>query len=132
MTDKLEAVDFYSGHKDTLKYLGTAWVEDGSPEGLRARQRFTDESLPEDEIYVEADYLAAVEQIMARADNSTNGSKEWPHPYRNSIKTPWSYRFQAGTVLIYQGGYLVQTVLCNGSREPYQYFPNLGTRAVAR
>lgn len=126
MSDQLEAVDFYSGHKETLRYLGTVWVPDGSPEGLRARQRFTDESTPEGELFVEADYLAAVAQLMESISTTTNGSTEWPHPYRNSIKTPWSYRFQANTVLIYQGGYLVATLLCNGSREPYQYFPNLG------
>lgn len=121
MTEKLEAVDFYSGHKDTLAYLGTIWVEDGSPDGLRARQRFTDESLPEEELYVEADYLAAVEQLKS----ATASADAWPHAHRNSIKTPWAYRFQAGAVQVYQGGYLVQTFYCNGGREPYQYFPNM-------
>lgn len=128
MTEQLEAVDFYSGHKETLTYLGTIWVPDGSPEGLQVRQRFTDEQLPEDELFVEADYLTAVQQLLERAETSTNGSTHWPHQYRNSIKTPWSYRFQANSVLVYQGGYLVQTFLCNGSREPYPYFPNLGAR----
>lgn len=126
MTEKLEAVDFYSGHKETLSYLGTLWVPDGSPEGLSARQRFTDESLTDRRYFAEADYLAAVEQLMESTDRSTNGSKHWPHKYVSSIDTPWTYRFQAASVLVYQGGYLVQTLLCNGSREPYQYFPNLG------
>lgn len=129
MTEQqLEAVDFYSGHKDTLTYLGTIWVEDGSPEGLQARQRFTDESTPEGELYVEADYLAAVAQLKERA--GVRADDRWPHAYRNSIRTPWSYRFQSNTVLVYQGGYLVQTFLCNGGREPYQYFPNLGGKKV--
>lgn len=131
MTEKLEAVDFYSGHKETLAYMGTIWVKDGSPEGLQARQRFTDESLPGDELYVEADYLAAVEQLGV-STLAVKASETWPHAYRNSLKTPWSYRFQAGAVQVYQGGYLVQTFYCNGGREPYQYFPNLGTAAVAR
>ena len=60
-----EAVDFYSGHKETLAYLGTIWVPDGSPEGIRARQRFSDESLPEGELFTGSDFLAAVEQLMA-------------------------------------------------------------------
>lgn len=122
MTEKLEAVDFYSGHKETLAYLGTIWLADGSPVGVQAMQRFTDEALPDGELYVEADYLTAVAQLM----ESNESAKEWPHAHRNSLKTEWAYRFQAGTVLVYQGGYLVQTLLCNGSREPYQYFPNLG------
>lgn len=126
MSEQLEAVDFYSGHKSTLEYLGTIWVPDGSPEGLQARQRFTDEQLPEHELFVEADYRAAVEQLMSQADTSTNGSPMWPHQYRNSINTPWSYRYHTGTVFVMQGGHVVQTFLCNGSREPYQYFPNLG------
>jgi len=128
MTGKLEAVDFYSGHKDTLKYLGTIWVADGSPDGLQARQRFTDEATPEEELYVEADYLAAVEQLK----ESNAAADGWPHAHRNSIKTPWSYRFQTGAVQVYQGGYLVQTFYCNGSREPYQYFPNMLAEGVAR
>jgi len=131
MTGKLEAVDFYSGHKDTLKYLGTIWVADGSPDGLQARQRFTDEATPEDELYVEADYLAAVEQLLTRPD-LPQSTKAWPHAHRNSIKTPWSYRFQTGAVQVYQGGYLVQTFYCNGSREPYQYFPNMLAEGVVR
>jgi hypothetical protein len=131
VSKQLEAVDFYSGHKETLRYLGTIWVEDGSPDGLRARQRFTDESTPEGELYVEADYLTAVAHLLEDAERSTNGSDKWPHPYRNSIKTPWTYRYQTGAVQVYQGGYLVFTIYCNGGREPYQYFPNLGvTRAT--
>lgn len=130
MTGELEAVDFYSGHKDTLTYLGTIWVKDGSPEGLRARQRFTDESTPEGELFVEADYLAAVEQLSV-STLAARSSETWPHAHRNSIKTPWAYRFQSNAVQVYQGGYLVQTFYCNGSREPYQYFPNLGP-AVTR
>lgn len=130
MTRKLEAVDFYSGHKETLRYLGTIWVDDGSPDALRARQRFTDESVPDGELFVEADYLAAVDQL--KESPSTHADDTWPHPYRNSIRTPWSYRFMSGTVFVYQGGHCVQTLLCNGSREPYQYFPNLGGRAVAQ
>lgn len=125
-----QAVDFYSGHKETLTYLGTVWVPDGSPEGIRARQRFSDESLPEGELFVADDFLAAVEQLM-KAPDMPSSTKSWPHPYRNSIRTPWSYRFQSNGVHIYQGGYLVQTILCNGSREPYAYFPNLGARKGA-
>jgi hypothetical protein len=126
VTKKLEAVDFYSGHKETLAYLGTIWVDDGSPEGIQARQRFTDESLSENELYVEADYLAAVDQLK-----ETNEADDvFPHAYRNSIGTPWSYRYQAGTVLVYQGGYLTQTYLCNGGRNVYEYFPNLGGKKV--
>lgn len=125
MSEQLEAVDFYSGHKSTLEYLGTIWVVDGSPEGLRARQRFTDEQLPEEELFVEADFRAAVEQLMVRPDQAES-TRSWPHGYRNSINTPWSYRYHTGTVFVMQGGHVVQTFLCNGSREPYQYFPNLG------
>lgn len=127
MSAELEPVDFYSGHKETLRYLGTVWVADGAPDALRARQRFTDESVPEGELFVEADYLAAVEQLK----ESNRSAEEWPHEHRNSIKTPWAYRFQSGAVQVYQGGFLVQTFYCNGGREPYQYFPNFPRSAKA-
>lgn len=117
-----EAVDFYSGHKETITYLGTIWVVDGSPEGIQARKRFSDEGLPDDTLFVESDYLDAV-QIMI----DDGGGDTWPHSYRNSIESPWSYRYQSGTVHIYQGGYLVGTLLCNGARSPYDYFPNMAT-----
>lgn len=128
MRRKLEAVDFYSGHKETLTYLGTVWLPNGNPEGVQAMQRFSNESLPDGELYVEADYLAAVKQLKEINDSDDT----WPHAYRNSTRTPWAYRYMAGTVLAYQGGHLVATFVCNGGREPYQYFPNLGVAAVTR
>ena len=128
MSEKLEAVDFYSGHKETLRYLGTIWLPDGSPVGLQAQQRFTDESTPEDELYVESDFLTAVAHLIEDNESST----KWPHPYRNSNKSEGAYRFQANSVTVYQGGYLVQTIYCNGSREPYQYFPDMSRKAGAR
>lgn len=131
MTEKLEAVDFYSGHKETLTYLGTIWVPDGSPVALRAEKRFTCDAVPEGEMYVEADYLAAVKDLQT-SPALPRSSKSWRHDYRNSLGTPWSYRFQTGAVQVYQFGHLVQTFYCNGGREPYQYFPNLGSSAVAR
>lgn len=132
MTEKLEAVDFYSGHKETLTYLGTIWVPNGSPVALRAEKRFTCDAVPEGEMYVEADYQAAVKDLMADAMYAGGSTATWKHEYRNSLGTPWSYRFQTGAVQVYQFGHLVQTFYCNGGREPYQYFPNLGASAVAR
>jgi len=125
MSEQLEAVDFYSGHKETIVYLGTIFVPDGTPEGLQARQRFTDESLPGDELYVESDFRAAVAVLLE--DNESSAT--WPHQYRNSIRTPWSYRFQSNAVQVYQGGYLVQTFYCNGGRAPYVYFPHMTSKA---
>lgn len=122
-----EAVDFYSGHKETITYLGTIWVADGSPEGIQARKRFSDEGLPRDVMFVASDYLDAVTILLDRG--SGESSRAWPHSYRNSIESPWSYRYQSGTVHIYQGGYLVGTLLCNGARSPYDYFPNMATAA---
>lgn len=125
---ELEAVDFYSGHKRTLEYLGTIWTPDGSPEGLDALECFTALSLENsDERYVESDFLKAVEELRRQYDST----KKWPHAGRNSLGTEWTYRFDLGSVTVYYQGVLYVTYLCNGAREPYQFFPDMRAGAAA-
>jgi hypothetical protein len=129
MVEKLETVDFYSGHRGTLEYLGTLWVEDGSPEGLDATELFTGIGMaPADgEQYVERHFRAAFQELQ----QDWESTRKWPHDKPSSLTTDWTYRFDHGSVTVYRKGYQYMTFLCNGARQPYQYFPDMLAQAAA-
>ena len=125
-TPKPEAVDFYVGNKADIKYLGTLFVPFGSPEHLKALTRFSNEGMAG--FFEEAQFRAALAELAAGwggFEDPYGWVDSWPHPYEKSIETPWTYRYDHSAVHVYQSGYLVETILCNGSREPYPHFPTM-------
>lgn len=85
-----EAADFYLGAPHEAEYVGTTW--DGHPDELAVWSLF--QSLTETE-FTESTYLEVVNRFI--------DVTEWPHKYDTSVGTAWSYCWNGGLHVYYQG-----------------------------
>lgn len=107
-----EFADFYVGRGEGGKYLGSISADDTSPDALKALNRFCLNHQGE-YVFETKDFAAAVGELIYHYDGVTT----WPHSYRDSTQTAWTYAYESGAVYVYQGGYLLEVIYCNGSRK---------------
>lgn len=123
----IDVADFYVGRGKTAVYLGSLQGP-VSPERLKAFTRFQG---TEEKLYDVRQFQHDVNSLIYSGEFPwSNDSTRWPHEYRTSSETTWTYCYDAASVHIYQEGFQVATVLCNGARKEAE-FPIFSARAAS-
>lgn len=112
--------DFYIGRGPKAQYLGSVWGE-VSPDQLQA---FTWFQGTEDALYDAAKFQADLIELMdmaQRIGQRTQDANRWPHTYRTSNGSDFAYCYDAASVHVYESGFQVATILCNGARKEAEF-----------
>jgi hypothetical protein len=120
--------DFYAGRGPQAKYLGTARlttdvgrISDAllAPHGLWREgsdmRKFTDD--------VWAKRVSLLLESTSHLGEE-NAYYEWPHPYKNSLDTDYSWWFESGGLYLYNLGALVEIRYPNGGIKSKLRFPD--------
>src|SRR5688572_22069485 len=128
--------DFYTGRGEDAKYLGTA-ILDGDvarlADGLMAPHRLWREGNAEQK-YTEETWEKRVRNLLRlREDVSPQHVfYEWPHPYKHSGETDYSWWFQAGGLYLLNLGALVEIKYPNGGVKSRLRFPTFTPKENTR
>jgi hypothetical protein len=120
--------DFYAGRGPEAKYLGTVVLrEDVSKlaDRLMAPHRLWREGNAEQKFTAEL-WTKRVENLLASTEDVApeSVSREWPHPYRNSLDSDYSWWFESGGLYLLNLGALVEIRYPNGGIKSKLRLPN--------